>query len=79
MEYSKEEEILLRSFGLLSLKPVIYVANIKEEDLINGNKYIDLVKEHALNNNSECVVMCAKIESELSELNADDKESFLKN
>lgn len=78
LEYSKEEEILLRSFGLLSLKPVIYVANIKEEDLINGNKYIDLVKEHALNNNSECVVMCAKIESELSELNADDKESFLK-
>jgi len=78
LEYSKEEQIILKSFGLLSLKPVIYVANIKEDDLINGNKYIDIVKEHALNNNSECVVMCAKIESELSELNADDKKSFLK-
>ncbi len=78
LEYSKEEQIILKSFGLLSLKPVIYVANIKEDDLIEGNKYIDLVREHALNNNAECVVMCAKIESELSELNADDKESFLK-
>ncbi len=78
LEYTKEEEILLKSFGLLSLKPVIYVANIKEDDLLSGNKYIDLVKEHANKNNSECVVMCAKIESELSELNSDDKESFLK-
>ncbi len=77
LEFSKEEKLILRSFGLLSLKPVIYVANIKEEDLITGNKYINLVKEHAINNNSECVVMCAKIESELSELNEDDKASFL--
>lgn len=77
LEFSKDEKLILKSFGLLSLKPVIYVANIREEDLITGNKYIELVKEHALNNNSECVVMCAKIESELSELNEDDKASFL--
>ncbi|MDD4623974.1 MAG: redox-regulated ATPase YchF [Bacilli bacterium] len=78
LEYTSEEEKILKSFGLLSLKPVIYVANIKEDDLITGNKYIDLVKEYAINNNSECVVMCAKIESELSELNEYDKLSFLK-
>ncbi|MDD2625313.1 MAG: DUF933 domain-containing protein, partial [Bacilli bacterium] len=41
-------------------------------------KYIDLVKEYAINNNSGCVVMCAKIESELSQLNEYDKLSFLK-
>ncbi len=78
LTYTSEEEKILKSFGLLSLKPVIYVANIKEEDLVNGNKYIDLVKEYAMKNSSECVVMCAKIESELSELNEHDKMSFLK-
>jgi GTP-binding protein YchF len=78
LEYTKEEEKLLKSFGLLSLKPVIYVANIMEDDLLVEIDYVKIVKEHALNNSSECVVMCAKIESELSELNETDKMSFLK-
>jgi GTP-binding protein YchF len=78
LEYTKEEEKLLKSFGLLSLKPVIYVANIMEDDLLTENNYVKIVKEHALKNSSECVVMCAKIESELSELNETDKMSFLK-
>ncbi len=78
IEFTKDEEKFLKSFGLLSLKPVIYVANIKEDDLLEENKYVKIVKEHALKNSSECVVMCAKIESELSELNETDKVSFLK-
>ncbi len=78
LDYDKEEEKILKSFGLLSLKPVIYVANVNEDDLNEENNYVKLVKEHAERNMSECVVMCAKIESELSELNEDDKMSFLK-
>lgn len=78
LEYSEEEQKILRSFGLLSLKPIIYVANIKEDDIGKENKYVDIVKKYARDNDSECVVMCAKIESELSELNEEDKEIFLK-
>lgn len=77
LEYTKEEEKVLKSFGLLSIKPVIYVANVNEKDISQENDYVKIVKEHASKNDAECVVMCAKIESELSELDEDERVTFL--
>lgn len=77
LEYTEEEAIIIKSFHLLTLKPVIYLANIKESDINKPNKYVDIVKEIASKEGSEVIEMCAKIESELSELNDDDKALFL--
>lgn len=74
-----EEEIeILKSFNLITLKPIIYVANVSEEDAIIGdNEYSKKVKEYAGNENSGVVVMSAEIESELSDLQDDEKRKFL--
>jgi GTP-binding protein YchF len=59
------------------MKPIIYLANIKEDDINKPNKYVDIVKNFARTEGSEVIEMCAKVESELSELNDDDKALFL--
>lgn len=77
LEYDIEELKILSSFNLITLKPIIYVANVEEVDINGGNKYVDSVFDYAKKENSEAVMICAKIESELSELNDDDKTLFL--
>ncbi len=77
LTYSQEESVLLRSFHLLTMKPLIYLANIKEEDINKDNKYVNLVREYAFNDGVPVIEMCAKIESELSELDDDEKKLFL--
>ena len=63
---------------MITLKPIIYVANVSEEDIINGgNIYVEKVCEYAKTENSEVVMICAKIESELAELEEDEKVEFL--
>lgn len=77
--FDEEELKILKPFHLLTQKPIIYMANISEEDLLNENQiYVQKVKEYASNEGSEVITVCAKIESELSELNDEDKEMFLK-
>ena len=73
--FSGEEMHLLRSFGLLSIKPVLYVCNISEEDLLQGedNKYVKSVKEYASKEGSEVIVVSAKIEAEISQLSKKEK------
>ncbi len=77
LEYSKEELEILKPFNLITMKPFIYVANIKESDINSENKYVEKVCDYAKSENAEVVVLCAKIESELSELTDDEKELFL--
>jgi GTP-binding protein YchF len=80
LDLSIEEQELIKSFGLLSYKPIIYVANVSEEDLLenNGdNSLVQQVREHAKSENAEVVVVCAKIESEISELDDAEKLEFL--
>ena len=78
LELNEEEEKLIRNFHFLTIKPIIYMANVSEEDLLtDGNSYVDKVRDYADMEGSEVVVVCAKIESELSELNEDDKLLFL--
>lgn len=78
IKYEKEELISLKSFNLLTLKPHIYLANIDENEINKPNEYVDNLTEYALKENSKVIVVSAKIESELSELNDDDKEEMLK-
>lgn len=74
----EEEKKIISSFNLITEKPIIYVANVKEIDINNkGNSYVDQVMEYAKNEKSEAIMVCAKIESELSELPDDEKEIFL--
>lgn len=78
LELSEEELKLITSFNLITLKPIIYVANVSEEDIINGgNHYVEKVRDFAIKENTKVVMVCAKIESELAELEEDEKNNFL--
>ena len=79
LEFDEEELKIISGFRLITAKPIIYVANVSEEDVVNGgNEYVDKVKDYAKNENSQTVMICAKIESELAELDIDEKTAFLK-
>ena len=79
LEFDEEELKIIKPFALITAKPIIYMANISEEDLINGgNKYTEMVEGYVSSENAKVITVCAKIESELSELNDDDKMEFLK-
>lgn len=77
LSLDKEELNLISSFSLITLKPIIYVANIKEEDINKPNKYVDMVVDYAIKEKSEVITICAQIESELSEMENLEKEEFL--
>ncbi len=77
---AKEEQEIIADMPLLSYKPVIYAANISEEDLskdIQDNPYFKLVEELAKSENSLVLPICARIEEEISTLEGEDKEMFL--
>ena len=78
LEFDEEEQKILSGFRLITAKPIIYVANVTEEDLVNGgNDYVQRVKTFAQEEKSEVVMICAKIESELAELDLEEKTAFL--
>ena len=74
-----KEEKLIKTYNLITNKPFIYLANVSEEDLVgNENPYVNAVREYAASEKSSVVLMSAKIESELSELDDETKKEFLK-
>ncbi|MDD3391940.1 MAG: redox-regulated ATPase YchF [Bacilli bacterium] len=77
LEMTDEEEKIIKSFCLLSYKPIIYVANVDEETLLSKNDYVKKVEEYALKEEAKVVVLCAKIESELVDLDEEEKMMFL--
>ena len=78
VEFDEKEAKLLKTYNLITNKPFIYLANVSEDDLLSsGNKYVDVVREIAASENASVVLMCAKIESELSELDEESKREFL--
>ena len=77
MELDEEELNLISSFNLITLKPIIYVCNVNENDVSNGNGYTKKVEEFAKNEGSEVVIICAKIESELVELPEEEQLEYL--
>ncbi|MGM9881794.1 MAG: redox-regulated ATPase YchF [Bacilli bacterium] len=77
LDLSIEEKKIISSFNLITLKPIIYVLNVNEEEVNIGNGYTKLACEYANNEGSETIILSAKLESELSELSDDEKELFL--
>ncbi|GAF66356.1 GTP-dependent nucleic acid-binding protein EngD [Bacillus sp. TS-2] len=79
IDFSEEQLKIVKQLHLLTSKPVLYVANVSEEDLLSDgdNEYVQKVKEFAASENSEVIVVCAKIESEIAELEGDEKQMFL--
>ena len=76
--FTEDELLLLKNFNFITLKPIIYVANVSEEDAVVGyNSYTKLVSEYASKESAEVVVMSCKMESELAELSDEDKKVFL--
>lgn len=74
-----DEKFLLKAFNFITLKPLIYVANVSEEDAATvENEYTKVVQEFASKEHTNTIVMSAKMESELSELEEQDKKEFLK-
>lgn len=78
VQFDEKETKLLKTYNLITNKPFIYLANVSEDELLNdGNEYVNKVREIAAKENSSVVMMCAKIESELSELDEESKKEFL--
>ena len=78
IDFKDDELKLLKSYNFLTIKPIIYVANIDESMIgLEDNSYIKEVKEYAKKENASVVVLCAKIEEELSELSDIDKKDML--
>jgi len=71
-----DERALLRDLFLLTLKPLMYIANVKEDGFEN-NPYLDKVRERAAQEGAEVVPVCAAIEEELAQLDDADKIAFL--
>ncbi|MCR5203040.1 MAG: redox-regulated ATPase YchF [Lachnospiraceae bacterium] len=76
----EDEEELLKSFNLLTYKPVIYAANVSEDDIMDdgeSNENVKKVREYAAKEDSKVFVICAEIEAEISELDDEEKKEFL--
>lgn len=79
LDMNEDEVLMIKGYNLLSMKPVIYVANLDEDGVVDpeANEYFKKVKEYAIQENSEIVALCAKMEEELSSLDSDEKSVFL--
>ena len=77
---NEDEDAWLATYNLLTAKPVIYAANVAEDDIADdgaNNQYVQAVREYAAKQNSEVFVICAQIEQELAELDEDEKKEYL--
>ncbi len=75
--FDEEEQGIIKMMNLMSVKPVIYCANVSEDDLKSGNKYTELVDEYAKSHNAQMVIISAKIEEELVALGKDEAKEYL--
>ena len=79
LDLSEEEAEFVRSLDLLSYKPIIYAANVSEDEAASDadNEYVAAVRKFAASEGSDVVVICAKVEAEIAELEDDEKALFL--
>lgn len=73
---SEEEQLQVKSFGFLTLKPTMYIANVNEDGFDN-NPYLDIVNEIAAEEGAVVVPVCNQIEAEIAELDDEEREMFL--
>lgn len=74
---TEEEAESVKTLGLLTAKPVIYAANVSEDDLASGNAWVEQVRQVAATDNAQVVVVSAQVESELVELPEEERTDFL--
>ena len=77
VDFTKDEKAYLKSFNLLTMKPIIYLANVKEDELSIDNDYVKQVMDYASREEARVVKVCAKMEAELSDLSDEDKKEML--
>jgi GTP-binding protein YchF len=79
MELSETEIDFVKSWDLLSYKPVIYVANVSENDVATGeeSEYVEKIREFVAAEDAEVIAVCAKVEAEVSELDDEERQMFL--
>lgn len=80
LDYSPEELVVMRELCLISMKPVLYAANVAEDDFSKGiddNQYVNRVKEYAAAEGSEVMPVSARIEEEIAQLDGEEKQMFL--
>lgn len=78
-EHFEQDELdAIKSFHLMTTKPVIYASNVSENDIVTGNNYTKMVEEYAKGHNAEMVVISARIEEELAELGEAEAKDYLK-
>ena len=77
VELTDEEKNIIKDAFLLTMKPILYVANISERDIGKENEYVKIVKEYAEKENAEVITLCVKIEEELSALIGTEKKEML--
>ncbi|MFL6517046.1 MAG: redox-regulated ATPase YchF, partial [Bacillus sp. (in: firmicutes)] len=76
VDFTEEQMKLVKGLHLLTIKPVLYVANVSEDDIADpsDNEYVQKVREFAAADNAEVIVICAKIEEEIAELEGEEKQ-----
>ncbi|PZV08470.1 MAG: redox-regulated ATPase YchF [Leptolyngbya sp.] len=77
VELDAEAEAIIKPLGLLTRKPVIYATNVSEEDLASGNAWVEQVRAVAAAEDAQVVVISAQVESELVDLNNEERKDFL--
>lgn len=79
VEFTEEELRVVKGLHLLTIKPMLYVTNVAEDEIANAeeNEYVQKVREFANAENSQVIVICAKIEEEMAELDDEEKAMFI--
>ena len=77
VDFNKDEKLYFKSFSLLTMKPIIYLANVVESELAIDNDYVKKVNEYASKEESKVIKICAKMEADLSDLSDEDKKEML--
>lgn len=77
LEFAKEEMDLIKNFSFLTLKPIIYLANVKEDEIADtDNKYVQQVEEYAKKENAKVIKICAKVEEDLCDMEENEKKEM---
>lgn len=78
VDYTEDELNSISGFNFITLKKIIYAANVNDEDaILGGNEYTKLVQEYANKEGSKVIIMCAKLESELSDYEDEERKKFM--
>ena len=79
LDFNEDEKILVKDMFLLTTKPILYIANVSEEQLsdLENDNLVNKVREYAQNEKAEVIPLCVKIEEELSSLENEDKKEML--